>query len=239
MDDSLYYLTVNRQSGLLTEMSAIANNIANLDTPGFRREGMIFAEHVLASPNGDSLSMADLEARYASELPGRQSVTGGDLDLAIEGDGYFAVEDDIGVRLTRAGAFQRSPDGLLVSSSGDPVLDAGLAQIFVPPEGQITIAADGTLSVNGQEQARVGVFTAPADALTRSGNTGFRVADTAIEALEEPRLRQGAIEGSNVDAVLEIARMIEVSRAYEHAQSLIQDEDERILAAIERLGQPV
>ncbi|GMG83642.1 flagellar hook-basal body complex protein [Paralimibaculum aggregatum] len=239
MDDSFYYLAVNRQSGLKAEMATIANNIANLDTPGFRREGMIFSEYVVAAERGDSVSMADLDARFASDRPGRQSITAGALDIAIEGEGFFVVEDPLGLRLTRAGAFQRSEEGLLVTSAGDTVLDAGLAPVFVPPEGEIAIASDGTVSVDGQEQARIGIFTGPQEALTRSGDTGFLVPAEAITAVEAPKLRQGALEGSNVDPVLEIARMIEVSRAYEQAQQLIQDEDDRIREAIDRLGQPV
>lgn len=239
MDNSLYYLSINRQRGLAAEMSVIANNIANLDTPGFRREGMLFAEHVVAIRGADSVSMADLDGRFASDRPGTMRITGGTFDLAIEGDGFFALEDAGGIRLSRAGGFQVSEQGFLVAPDGARVLDEGQGPIPIPPgSGRVEIAPDGTLSADGQEQARVGLFTAPGDVLTRAGETGFRAEPGDVAPLEAGRIRQGAIEGSNVDGVREIARMIEVSRAYERAQNLVRDEDERIRDTIRTLGQP-
>ncbi|MEM9147096.1 MAG: flagellar hook-basal body complex protein [Pseudomonadota bacterium] len=239
MDDSLYYLSLNRQRGLKAEMSAIANNIANIDTPGFRREGMVFSEFVVSSPEGESLSMADMNTRFISPDPASMRMTAAPLDLAIEGEGYFAIEDEQGFLLTRAGAFQRSEEGLLVTSRGESVLDSGQAPIFLPVEaGPIQISRDGTVSAGGVEQAQIGVFNAPPETMTRFANTGFRAND-GIDPVANPRVLQGALEGSNVDAVLEIARMIEVSRAYERVQGLIQDEDDRIQNVIQTLGQPV
>ena len=92
MDNALYYLAINRQVGLRSEMQSIANNIANMATNGYRREGMAFTEHVVAIRNGESVSMADLGARYSSDLPGQVSITGGQFDVAIEGDGFFLLQ---------------------------------------------------------------------------------------------------------------------------------------------------
>ena len=105
MDNSVY-TTLNRQSGLMSEMRAIANNIANAATTGFRAEGVLFSEHVAglgrAAP---SLSMANIEGRIVSPVQGALAQTGGTFDLAIEGDGYFLIETPGGNRLTRAGSF--------------------------------------------------------------------------------------------------------------------------------------
>lgn len=238
MDNSLYYLAVNRQLGLATEMDMVANNLANLNTTGFRREGLAFTEFVISAQVGESVSMADLGARYVSELPGAVAATGGRLDVAIEGEGYFAIQTEDGIRLTRAGAFQTSPEGFLVTPSGDEVLDAGQAPIPIPVEAKnVLIGADGTLSTNGEPIAQVGVFNAPRELISRFGDTAFIVEDDAFEPIADPRVRQGALEQSNVDAIMEIARMIEVTRAYETAQSLIEDEDRRIQEAISTLGQ--
>lgn len=238
MDNSLYYLAVNRQTGLSAELDMIANNLANMDTTGFRREGLAFTEFVVSAQNGESVSMADLGARFVSEIAGAFDVTGNRLDVAIEGEGYFAIDTGEGVRLTRAGAFQTSPAGFLVTPSGDEVLDIGQAPIPIPIEAKdVLIAADGTISANGDPIAQLGVFTAPRELISRFGDTAFTVEDDAFEAVPEPRVRQGALEQSNIDAVTEIARMIEVTRAYETAQSLIADEDERIREAIQTLGQ--
>jgi len=240
MDNSLYYLTLNRQIGLSSELDLIANNIANLDTTGFRREGLTFTEFVVSREGGESVSMADLGARFASELPGAQTVTGGRFDLAIQGDGYFLLQSDEGPILTRAGSFQLSETGTLVTPNGDPVLDIGEAPIVVPIEAkEILVAQDGTISVEGDPIAQIALVTAPRERLTRFGDTAFRAIDDAYEPVVQPKLRQGALEQSNVEPVVEIARMIEVTRAYEMAQTLIDDENERIRDAVRTLGQAV
>ena len=239
MDSTLPLLALNRQIGLRREMDAIANNVANLATTGFRREGLVFAEYVHASAPGESVSMADLRARFASERPGELTVTGGRLDLAIEGEGYFAIRSGDETLLTRAGAFQRSAEGLLVTSGGGRVLDDGGAPIFLPPEGAaLAIASDGTISANGVPLARIGVVSVAPEALSRAGGSAFR-SSAELAPVETPRLRQGALEGSNVEPVSEIARMIAVSRAYEQVQGLTRDADERARETLRRLGQPV
>jgi len=239
MDNALYYLALNRQVGLRAEMNAIANNLANADTTGFRKESTLFAEFVVAAPGGESVSMADGAVRFAADRPGQVAVTGARLDLAIEGDGFFLTEGDVGPLLTRAGGFQVSAEGFLVSSDGRRVLDAGQAPVFVPPDARtIEISPDGTFSADGIEQGRIGLFTAPSETLTRAGGAAFRPSD-GVEPVADPRLRQGALERSNVDAIEEIARMMSVSRAYEQVQGLIRDEDERIRSSIQTLGEPV
>ena len=86
------YVALTRQSGLAKELQSVANNIANLSTTGYRREGVIFAEEVQALPvEGGSVAMTEARARYTDELQGALQETGGPLDLAIEGDGYFTV----------------------------------------------------------------------------------------------------------------------------------------------------
>lgn len=238
MDNALYYLALNRQIGLSSELDVIANNVANLGTAGFQREGLAFSEFVIAAEAGDSTSMADLHARFASRAQGVLSVTNGELDVAIDGAGYFLVESGAGPILTRAGAFMLSPEGFLVTPEGGLVLDAALAPIAVPPSaGPVSVASDGTLSAAGLPIAQLAVVDAPPEIMRRERGTAFRVDDDAFEAVATPRVVQGALEGSNVNPVNEISRMIEVTRAYESAQSIIEDEDERITRTIRTLGQ--
>jgi len=237
MDNAFYYLAINRQRGLASEMAMIANNIANHDTPGFRRQGIVFSEVVHAAETGESVSMADTGAAFADRRPGEMRITGGALDVALEGRGYFTIEGEDGPLLTRAGAFQRNADGLMVTMAGREVLDDGGAPIFLPADvGPVEIAGDGTLSAGGVPIARLGVADAPPDSLTRVGDTAYE-SDAPLTPVEGAAVRQGALERSNVDPVLEIARMISVSRAYEQARSLIEDEDERIQNVIRTLGQ--
>jgi len=236
--DNTTYTTLNRQSGLLAEMQSVANNIANLSTTGFRKERVIFAEHVHTLEGQEpSLSMADASGRWTNLLQGPLSQTKGTYDFAIEGEGFFMIQTAEGQRLTRAGMFTPNEENVLVTVDGNPVLDLGEAPIAVPAGAQkIDLANDGTLSADGVPFAQVGVFL-PADTneLTRAGGTSFAV-DGETAPMEEPVLLQGFLENSNVNPITEVARMIQVQRAYEMGQTYLTAEDERIRAAIETLA---
>ena len=240
MDNSLHYLALNRQVGLKLEMDVVANNIANINTTGFRREGISFTEFVISAANESSVSMADPGARHILDRPGGSTETGGAFDLAISGDGFFLVQGVEEQILTRAGAFQISEAGVLSTLDGNPVLDAGGAQIPIGIDTKdIQISNDGTVSANGNVVAQIAVVTAESTALQRYGDTAFTVIEGAFEPVQNPRMRQGALENSNVNPVHEMARMIEVTRAYEMAQSVIQDEDERVREVIQTLSENV
>ncbi|WEF23997.1 flagellar hook-basal body complex protein [Paracoccus sp. S3-43] len=232
--DNAIYATLTRQSGLMAEMRVVANNIANANTTGFRREGVIFAEHLSAlDRRGDTLSMAHARGRIIDLDQGVLTQTGGNYDLAIEGDGFFLVETPEGNRLTRAGAFLPSAEGELMTAEGFRLLDEGMAPIIVPAGASgVAVGADGTLSANDVAFGKIGVFTAPEDAqLAHQGGTSFTI-DGQPEPVDDVRIRQGFLEESNVDSVFEITRMIEVQRAYELGQSFLDREDQRIRSAI-------
>lgn len=236
MDNALHYLALNRQRGLSAELSEIANNIANLSTPGFRREGAVFSEFVVGAGTGGSLSMADMNARFTDSRPGRVETTGGAFDLAIVGEGFFQVLTDAGPRLTRSGAFLRDSEGLLASQTGALVLDEAGAPIFMPADaGKISVGKDGTISAGGLPVGQIAVVSAPDIEMSRDGRTVFK-ARGRVEPAEDYTILHKALEGSNVDPVGELARMIEVTRAYEGVQSIIEDEDQRIRGALETLA---
>lgn len=233
------YVALTRQSGLAKELQSVANNIANLSTTGYRREGVLFAEMVQALPvEGGAVAMTEARARYTDELQGTLEETGGRLDFAIEGDGYFTVMTPLGERLTRAGAFGHNADGEIVTADGHRLLDEGGGAIVIPFEARsIGLAADGTLSVDGEPVARVGLVTVEdRTRLFREAGVLFR-ADGATLPVEDGRIVQGFLEASNVSAVAEMARMIEVQRAYEYGQKLMDQEDERIRKVVTTLGQ--
>jgi flagellar basal-body rod protein FlgF len=228
------YTTLSRQSGLKREMQMIANNIANANTTGYRAQGLLFSEFIQRAGTDEGVSMAAGRVRLTSFLPGTMAQTGGQFDLAIEGDGFFMVETPNGQRLTRAGAFSPSLDGTLVTPDGYPVLDAGGAPVFVPPGvNTFAVAEDGTISADGDPIGQLGLVV-PNDpqSMEREGSTLFNPVN-GFEPVEAPRIRQGFIEGSNVNPIQQIARMIEVQRAYEMGQNFLQREDERIRAAME------
>lgn len=237
MDNSIY-AALNRQSGLMKEMRLVANNIANSATAGFRREGVVFSEYVAAvGQDAPSLSMASAHGRLIDLKQGGMTVTNGVFDFAIEGDGFFQVDSEAGRYLTRAGSFLTSPEGELMAPDGARLLDEGGAPIVLPPGAeQVSMASDGTLSINGEPVARVGVF-APADPKELRHHSGTRFSFAGEpETVENARLLQGALEDSNVEPIREVARMIEVQRAYEMGQNFLERENERIRSVISTLS---
>lgn len=231
------YATLTRQSGLMSEMRVIANNIANAQTTGYRQEGVTFSEYVTRMERGTpSLSMARAGAHVTSLEQGGHVETGGTFDLAIEGEGFFTIEAPEGQRLTRAGAFTRSANGDLVTPDGYPLLGAGGAAVFAPPDAaDISISSDGTVSADGTPIGLIElVIPAEPTDLVRADGTSFTVRNGTVSA-ENGRIAQGFVEASNVDPILQIARMIEVQRAYELGASFLDKEDERIRNTLQTL----
>ncbi len=236
--DNASYVTLTRMSGLRREMDMVAHNIANASTVGFKREGMVFSEFVVGTaPYEASLSMALGNTRQTYHQQGAFSQTGGTFDLAIEGEGFFQLETPQGPRLTRAGAFTPNEAGELVTMDGHRLLDLGGGPIFVPPDaGSIALARDGTFSADGVPFAQVGLVR-PVDPITmsRAAGTLFTV-DGDLEQVPAPMILQGFVEDSSVNPIIELVRMIEVQRAYEHGQKLLEVEDERIRSVVQTLG---
>lgn len=234
--DAAGYATLNRQSGLMREMGVVANNIANSTTAGFRREGVVFSEYVAALDADPSLSMAHASGRHVDLSQATVSQTGGQFDFAIQGEGFFLIDTPQGERLTRAGSFTPSAEGELVTPDGYRLLDAGGAPIFVPPDAKgVALSADGTLSANGQPIAQVGLWQ-PTDPLALKHQSGTLFEAGELEPAESATVLQGMLEDSNVEPVSEIARMIEVQRAYELGQKFLDAEDERVRGVIQTLG---
>lgn len=229
------YTALNRQQGLATELNLVANNLANASTTGFKAERAIFAEYLIpTSENTPSLSMGSLTARDFDLSEGALRTTGGRFDLAIQGDGFFSIETPQGQMLTRAGHFQLSPDGQLVDAAGNTVLNAGGGAIQIPADvATVNISADGTITADRQLIDQVGLFS-PTGELSRTTGTYF-ASDGGIAASENGVIIQGALEGSNTSAVAEIARLIEVQRAYESGQNLLDSEEKRITQLINAL----
>lgn len=237
--DNSNYVALTRQSGLMREMQVVANNIANMSTTGFRREGIVFAEHVAATgPDDPSLSMGNAVGRSVSTTQGAITATGGQFDFAIEGEGFFLVETPEGEALTRAGNFIRNDVGDLVTVNGHRLLDGGGAPVFVPETAQsVSLSGDGTLSADGQPLAQIGTWM-PVDVteLSRQSGTVFTAASGYAPTEDGARFIHGAIEASNVNPVVEITRMIEVQRSYELGQSFLDAEDTRIRDFLRTLG---
>lgn len=227
------YASLSRLVGLERELQVVANNVANAVTTGYRQEGLLFSEFVKdTSRDAEDLSLTRASARNVSLDQGALNQTNGRFDLAIEGEGFFQVETERGPRLTRAGSFSADVNGTLLTSSGYPVLDNEGVPVFVPPDQDVSIASDGTISADGQPLGQIGLFlpVQPFD-LHREDGVLFR-SEEGVEAVTSPRILQGFLEGSNVNPVHQIARLVEIQRAYEMGQSFLDTEDQRIREAV-------
>lgn len=234
--DNAGYTTLTRMTGLLREMDTVANNLANMSTTGFRREELVFAEFIRDTGPGEaSLSMGYATGRVSDQSQGALTRTNGTFDFAIEGPGFFLIETAAGQQLTRAGVFTPNELGELVNPDGNRLLDEGGAPVFIPPDAaSIGVAADGTLSADGEPLGRIGLYL-PVDPLDMTRAEGVAFATPGGVEPVDGRILQGFVEESNVNPVTEVARMIEVQRAYELGQGLLDKEDERIRSAIRTL----
>lgn len=242
MDNALF-VGLSHQMVLRREMDIIANNIANLDTNGFKVESLIQKTEpgapamTLGGPRPVKFVATDGVARDFGQ--GALVATGAPLDMAIEGKAFFQVQGSDGPRFTRDGRFTTDAAGRLVTQGGLTVMDESGGEIVIDGEkGQVTVGRDGTLSQGAERVGKVGLFAFEnLGALSKAGDNLFRnVSNLAPTPDAEARLRQGMLEGSNVKPVLEITRMVEVSRAYEKTAKLMDSESELSRRAIERLG---
>ncbi|WP_298258943.1 flagellar hook-basal body complex protein [uncultured Litoreibacter sp.] len=232
------YTTLTRQSGLMNEMRMVANNIANLATTGFRSETAIFSEYIVPL-GGDqgSVSMARANAHSTNLQQGVLTKTGGTFDLGLNGEGFFQIETPAGIRLTRAGSFSPNVNGELESPEGYRLLDVGGAPVVTPLDAdQISISADGTMSAEGNPLAQIGMVVPanPTD-MVREDGVRFKT-DSELLPADGATVSQGFLESSNVEAVQQIARMIEVQRSYEMGQSFLEKEDERLRSIMALVG---
>lgn len=239
------YIALAHQNALWRQLDVVANNIANMNTPGYKGEKVMFTDYLTRTLNSDSafkervLFPRDIGlARDMRE--GAWQPSGNPLDVAIEGDGFFVVETAAGPMYTRNGHFRLNQDGALIASNGNPVLSTnGTPLFFAPNEAQITIAKDGTvLTENGPVgQIRVVTFD-DKQALQKEADSLFYT-DQQPRDVAAPAIHQGVLEGSNINAVVEMTRMIEINRSYANAQKMIESEHERQRRAMEVFrGQP-
>jgi len=231
------------QDSLHAAMDVIANNVANLNTTGFKRETVAFDSYLVQPTPKDSFEFVLDEGTYRDIAQGSFITTGNPLDVAIQGSGYFPVQTDAGVRYTRSGSFQLDFEGNLVTSSGEKVLDGGNQVINFPSDARdILIGGDGTISAKSgagsavTEVGRLAAFEFKDEQALVSVGSGFYRAVESPEVSETAQLMQGAVEQSNVKGIEEMTRMIEVSRAYQRVARLLETEQQRQASAIKRLG---
>ncbi|WP_375595107.1 flagellar basal-body rod protein FlgF [Algihabitans albus] len=243
------YIALSRQMVLRRQLDVIANNIANMDSPGYRGESMMFVEYL--ADTKDKVPAGLRKISYVQDIAsvrdlseGAKTVTDNPLDLAVNGNGYFAIESENGERYTRNGAFMLDGDGQIVTTSGLPLLnDNGQPMVIPPSAGRIDVARDGTVSYHDQEGGdvvevgRIQIVQFENEyALKKDAQLMFRADGQEPLPAEDAEILQGFIEKSNVKGVVEMTRLMQTVNSYQSAGRVVEAEHERQRRAIQTLA---
>lgn len=234
--DTTSYIALSRQVTLQRQMNTVANNIANAGTTGYRGENTLFEPVMQDAGEPRRVAFVQDVGLYRDVSPGPITRTENPLDVSVDGEGYLTFQaPGGGERYGRGGHLELDAGGRVVDARGNPLLDEGGKPVVVPDgEGPVTIGQDGTVAGKAGPIARLQLVTfANEQALQGEGGGLFRSAAPPRPA--SGRLVQGALEGSNVQPVLEMTRMLETQRAFEGVQKLIEAQDELDRRAIDRM----
>ena len=245
---------LSRQIALHRELEVVANNVANLNTTGYKADGSVFHEFLMPVARAGAFQANDQRLSYVQDRatwhnfgsgPTRQ--TGNPLDVAIDGDAFLVVQTPRGERYTRNGALQINNTGELVTSAGDRVLGEGGPIQFQATDNNISINPDGSITVreggnatSDSNRGKLRLVRFPqVQSLLKEGSSLFRAADgnAPQPADAKTRVVQGSIEQSNVNGVIEMARMMELTRTYTQIAGLLQQASEQRKNAIDKLAE--
>jgi flagellar basal-body rod protein FlgF len=243
MDNTLY-VGLSRQMVLKREMDIVANNIANADTNGFKFESLMTKE--IAGPPA-STSQGPRPVKFVGANGVARDFSQGGLrrtdapfDLALDGQGFFKVTTKAGDRYTRDGHFRTDDAGRITTQKGDVVADEGGGEIVIDntKPGEITISPDGVVSQGIERIGKIGVFKFDSlSALEKTGDSLYQNASNQpATAAPDVKIRQGMLENSNVNPIVQITKMIEVNRAYESVTQMISAVSDLSRNSVARLG---
>lgn len=243
---------LSRQVALERQLGVVANNIANVTTTGYKADKAVFEEYLRSPARNDYFSGNDRRISFVQDRAtmhdfgqGPLERTGNPLDLALDGNAFFVVQVNGAERYTRNGAFQINAQGQLVTTDGHPVIGTNGPITFQPGDQDISIARDGTITVREGNNTNVDSlrgklrlvnFEQPHTLQKQGANLFAAPEGTVAQAALNAGVRQGAIEKSNVNGVAEMAKMIEVMRAYTGITNLVQQLNDMRKASIERLA---
>ncbi len=232
-------VSLSAQVSLERRLETIAANVANANTPGYRADGVTFAQEV-AKAGDNRIAFVSQGEGYISRASGAMIQTGNPLDTAVQGEGWFAVQSNAQTIYTRDGRMQMQETGALTSITGAPMLDAGGAPIQLDPAaGAPTISHDGMITQGGRQVAAIGLFELDPDArLTRAGNSGFTSDKPAQPVLDfnANSVVQGSVEGANIDPIREMTKLIEVTRTFDGVTNEMTQTESSLQDAIKTLG---
>ncbi|MFK7902423.1 MAG: flagellar basal-body rod protein FlgF [Nitratireductor sp.] len=227
------------QRSLSKQLETVANNIANANTVGFRSEAVDF-NTLVSTADKVPVHFPNITGVHASSMQGTHIETGNPYDLAISGDGFFAIQTPAGTAYTRDGRLQVTPFGDLQTIEGYPVLDSGNAPIQITDTSvKPTISPDGRILTDGNFVGEIGVYSVnQEDVVSRYGNSAFFTKTPAepIAPGSRTTITQGSVESSNVNAMKELANMITIQQHFEAASSIIEKANETIKGAVTELS---
>jgi flagellar basal-body rod protein FlgF len=244
---------LSRQMALSRELDVIANNVANIDTVGFKTDNAAFSEYLMpGARNGDftgkdrRVSFVQDRATWTDLSPGALERTGNPLDVAVDGKGYLVVQTQRGLRYTRNGSFAISATGQLVTKDGDQVAATGGAITFQPGDHNISITANGIVTVSDASgtpdaprgQLQIAGIDKPQ--LLQKDRGSMFIAPNGVNVGPAPQgthVVQGALEKSNVRPVVEMARMIQITRSYSDIATVLQQQGDQRRNALQQLSQ--
>ncbi|CCE11758.1 putative flagellar basal-body rod protein (flgF or flgG) [Bradyrhizobium sp. STM 3843] len=242
---------LSRQMVLERQLDVVANNVANVNSNGFKADQQLFEEYLTSGAHEDNFRGADRRVSYVQDrgtyrdfTQGPLERTGNAFDVAVVGAGFLTVQTANGERYTRDGAMHMNNIGQLVTANGDAVLGTGGPIVFQPTDHDINISPDGTVTVvegnnhtdSIRGKLRVVSFADP-QATQKEGSNLYSAANGAVPQQDaKSTVQQGYVEKSNVNAVGEMSHMVEVMRAYQQIASMLQNESDLRKNAIEKLA---
>jgi len=244
---------LSRQMALTHELDIIANNVANIDTTGYKADNALFGQYLMPRASDQQFSGNDRRINFVQDRaswidmsPGAVQHTGNPLDVAIDGPGYITVQTPRGQRYTRAGALAINGTGQLVTAEGDQVVGNSGPITFQSTDHDVVISANGIITVREgastadapRGQLQLVTFDQP-QRLQKDGDSTFMAPNgvTANPAPPNTRVVQGTIEKSNVNGVAEMARLIEITRSYTDIANILQQQSDQRRNALSQLSQ--
>ena len=236
MDNSIY-IVLSKQTALFRQMDVVANNIANADTTGFKSDAMHFKDYLVQSGK-NKLEFTKDDATVRNTEEGELKKTDRNLDVAIVGEGYFAVQTPLGQRYTRAGNFQLNASNELVTTDGYQVLGtSGQPIVLDPKDSNISITENGSIFSGIQDRGKIGVVSfANENLLEKVGGSLYTSSVPPIPASGDFKVLQGTLEGSNVKPITELTDMITLQRTVSTTSNLISDIDSLKRSAVQTLA---
>lgn len=236
------YIALSRQAALWRQMEVVATNMANMNTPAYKGEQMMFREFLVDTRSteralGGKVAFVQDMGVLRDTREGPLTKTDNPLDFGLHGEGYFQIETQAGMRYSRDGHFRLDESGMLVTSQGFAVMDErDNPLIFAPNETRIEVAGDGTVSTENGVVGRVKVVRfASEQELRKSGDNLYETTQDP-ETVARPQVVQGMMEESNVQPVVEMTRMTQILRDYQGVQKMIEAEHERQMKAMQTLS---